>query len=334
MSFLDEQASGQIGIGEKANLGTLTRTRRKRKKGQRPQGTETYSLLPQNEFTDIVSSPTDITQVGIGQLLTAQGIPAAQVRNVFERYQDTGAAPIGDVGDVLYPQPEDDGDDDDDNDDDIETQTDPYIPDADPGLGEGNPLGGTSAFNSINDLVIAAQKAGLVKGKTGYESKDPEAGGYGFQATLPPTASKAYEDYTFGTGEGEGSMGAGTGGRGGPTLSGLTPTAIAALGLTGQISPSVSSFTPDAPPAAAPVAPPSVGTYGYSDTSGGDTDAEGSEGGADPGGMGSEPGGMSYSPAVDVGDGEEWGGINVADGGVITKSKAKNKNSFMSMKGK
>jgi hypothetical protein len=26
--------------------------------------------------------------------------------------------------------------------------------------------------------------------------------------------------------------------------------------------------------------------------------------------------------------------VNVADGGVITKSKAKNKNSFMSMKGK
>jgi len=129
MSFLDEQATGQIGIGEKASLGTLTRTRRKRKKGQRPQGTETYSLLPQNEFTDIVSSPTDITQVGIGQLLTAQGIPASQVKNVFERYQDTGAAPFGDVGDVLYPQPEDDGDDDDDNDDDIETQTDPYIPD-------------------------------------------------------------------------------------------------------------------------------------------------------------------------------------------------------------
>jgi hypothetical protein len=132
MSFLDEQASGQIGIGEKANLGTLTRTRRKRKKGQRPQGTETYSLLPQNEFTDIVSSPTDITQVGIGQLLTAQGIPASQVRNVFERYQDTGAAPIGDVGDVLYPQPEDDGDDESYADGDIETETDPYIPD--PGL--------------------------------------------------------------------------------------------------------------------------------------------------------------------------------------------------------
>ena len=85
MSFLDDQASGQIGIGEKANLSTLTRTKRKRKRGQRPQGTETYSLLPQNEFTDIVSSPTDIQQVGIGNLLTAQGASAADVQNVFER---------------------------------------------------------------------------------------------------------------------------------------------------------------------------------------------------------------------------------------------------------
>ena len=61
MSFLDDQASGQIGIGEKANLSTLTRTKRKRKRGQTPQGTETYSLLPQNEFTDIVSSPTAVS---------------------------------------------------------------------------------------------------------------------------------------------------------------------------------------------------------------------------------------------------------------------------------
>ena len=43
MSFLDDQATGQIGIGEKANLSTLTRRKRKRKKGQAPTGSETFS---------------------------------------------------------------------------------------------------------------------------------------------------------------------------------------------------------------------------------------------------------------------------------------------------
>ena len=32
MSFLDDQATGQIGIGEKASLSTLTRRKRKRKR--------------------------------------------------------------------------------------------------------------------------------------------------------------------------------------------------------------------------------------------------------------------------------------------------------------
>jgi hypothetical protein len=129
MSFLDEQASGQIGIGEKATLGTLTRRKRKRKKGQNPTGAETYSLMPQNEFSNIVSSPTDLAQVGIGNLLTAQGVTPGEVNNVFGKY--TSAAPIGTTADALYPQPVDDGDDDDD---DIEIGTDPIkVPDMDPG---------------------------------------------------------------------------------------------------------------------------------------------------------------------------------------------------------
>ena len=114
MSFLDEQATGQIGIGEKANLSTLTRRRRKRKKGQAPTGAETYSLMPQDEFSNIVSSPTDIQQVGIGNLLQAQGSSAGKVPNVFEEYKS--AAPIGSTIDAIYPQPDDDDEEDDDDD--------------------------------------------------------------------------------------------------------------------------------------------------------------------------------------------------------------------------
>jgi len=105
MSFLDDQATGQIGIGEKANLSTLTRRKRKRKKGQDPTGAETYSLMPQNEFSNIVSSPTDITQVGIGEKLQAQGTAASSVKNVFGDY--TSAAPIGTTLEAIYYQPPD-----------------------------------------------------------------------------------------------------------------------------------------------------------------------------------------------------------------------------------
>ena len=117
MSFLDEQATGQIGIGEKANLSTLTRRKRKRKKGQNPTGAETYSLMPQNEFSNIVSSPTDITQVGIGEKLQAQGTDASSVGNVFGDY--TSAAPIGTTLEAIYYEPPPDDDDDPGDDDDL-----------------------------------------------------------------------------------------------------------------------------------------------------------------------------------------------------------------------
>ena len=134
MSFLDDQATGQIGIGEKANLSTLTRRKRKRKKGQAPTGSETYSLMPQNEFSNIVSSPTDIQQVGIGNLLQAQGSSAGKVPNVFEEYKS--AAPIGSTIDAIYPQPEDDEEDDDEEED---AGTTDKLPDISPDTGFDDP---------------------------------------------------------------------------------------------------------------------------------------------------------------------------------------------------
>jgi len=328
MSFLDEQATGQIGIGEKASLGTLTRTRRKRKKGQRPQGTETYSLLPQNEFTDIVSSPTDITQVGIGQLLTAQGIPASQVKNVFERYQDTGAAPFGDVGDVLYPQPEDDGDV---NfiDDDIETQTDPYIPDADPGIGEGDPLGYGDPYNIPEDSLLG----GALNVFNDLTTKANETLGQ----VLP------YEPgFVGGEGIGTGPGGAAGSGMGGSSAGG----GAGGLGVFGQSEGAGTAQT-------VAVNAPSVDSgpgVGQGDGGGGSSAGVGGSGiaavsrggrqgysntGIDSGMFGEpsdpsipDPPSVSNQSVAEPGtEGPDF----FASGGTV---KSKNKNSFMSMKGK
>ena len=142
MSFLDEQATGQIGIGEKANLSTLTRRKRKRKKGQAPTGSETYSLMPQDEFSNIVSSPTDLQQVGIGNLLQAQGDSAGKVPNVFEEYDS--AAPLLGTKEAVYYQPPDEEEEEEEEEDLPSVENDPmrnfspdsniYDPDTQTGL--------------------------------------------------------------------------------------------------------------------------------------------------------------------------------------------------------
>lgn len=169
MSFLDEQATGQIGIGEKASLSTLTRRKRKQKKGQAPTGAETYSLMPQNEFSNIVSNPSDITQVGIGKKLQAQGTAAGDVPNVFEQYDS--AAPLLGTKEAVYYQPPPDDDDDPGDDDDLPSvEDDPYVPDFDSGIGEGeggydwgkpaeitNPVA-VAFINTLDDLTTKANE--------------------------------------------------------------------------------------------------------------------------------------------------------------------------------
>jgi len=310
MSFLDDQATGQIGIGEKANLSTLTRRKRKRKKGQAPTGSETYSLMPQNEFSNIVSSPTDIQQVGIGNLLQAQGDSAGKVPNVFEEYDS--AAPLLGTKEAVYYQPPPDEEEEEEEEDLPSVEDDPmrdFSPDTgidekgnpnyqDPFAtdAEGNPMApgatGLTFAQDMANLKISAQKF-FPFGKTGYETQDPETGGSGRMAPLPKGALEAYGNYGDAPEGGTtGASGQGTGGRGGPTLSGLTPDALDALGLTGEIDPGVSG----------------VGDSGGDGGDGGGGDAPGEP---------DAPGGA--------------GGWNLASGGTV---KAKNKNSFMSMKGK
>ena len=165
MSFLDDQATGQIGIGEKASLSTLTRRKRKRKRGQAPTGAETYSLLPQDEFSNLVSSPTDIQRVGIGNLLQAQGTAAGDVPNVFDEY--VSAAPRGTTLEAIYYQPPPDDDDDPGDDDDLPSvEDDPYIPSFDTGVDEpDNPNNPDNyAANPSKGEGVLADLKGFVEG--------------------------------------------------------------------------------------------------------------------------------------------------------------------------
>mgnify|MGYP003660341442 CR=1 FL=1 len=99
MSFLDNQTTtaGQIALGTKrADLGLLLPRTRQASRQQQTQG---YDILPSTAQTipGIVSTPTDITQVGVGEKLQQQGTTASQVTNVFEKYKDTGAGPLSSI---------------------------------------------------------------------------------------------------------------------------------------------------------------------------------------------------------------------------------------------
>ena len=309
MSFLDEQATAQIGIGEKATLGTLTRIARKLKKGQNPTGAETYSLMPQNEFSNIVSSPTDIAQVGIGNLLTAQGATPDEVNNVFGKY--TSAAPIGTTVEALYPKPVDDGDDDDD---DMEVGTDPIkVPDISPSTNIYDP-------STQTGKDFAAQEEAMNLGrytdsifsqgdKSGAKESMPiaqflEAVKLDLQNTIPGgSKGQAMRDSKFNFG-----------------FSGDINTAPTAAQINAaEFGPQGGGYgTPGAPGYTPPTA-----------QGGGGPSYSGPPSLSSPGGTGSG-GGDAAAPGSTPDDGY---GI-FASGGVITKSKAKNKNSFMSMKGK
>jgi len=109
MSFLDEDqaTAGQISLGTRQlGLDPLL-PRRRRRQAARQQQVSGYDILPSTmqPIPGVVSTPTDIAQVGVGQQLEQQGTTAAQVPNVFERYAETGAAPIGDFRQYLYPSP-------------------------------------------------------------------------------------------------------------------------------------------------------------------------------------------------------------------------------------
>jgi len=402
MSFLDDQATGQIGIGEKANLSTLTRRKRKRKKGQNPTGSETYSLMPQNEFSNIVSSPTDITQVGIGEKLQAQGTDASSVGNVFKDY--TSAAPLGTTLEAIYyqPPPEEEEEDEDlpdiaddpleipSHDSGADEEGNPHNPDTPQSvtamsamaqdlftglnLGIGKELGlqvsglfskGEMMTNVVVDLFTQAEAGKLTDRDGNKVSKDDiwsvfsqiddtRAGGTGGKDTtyedndpgrdndfevpevpeVPGATMPTLGPGGFGGGFGSSSFGSGSGttaGIGGPaSLGGIGAAASASIpGNDFSLGPSVGGGQ-------------SIGTGSLGPSVGTGSGGTGSGGGGQ-GGIGVAAGQAGGDPGVGEGGGgnggggggfDPTGGIDpsmLASGGTV---KDKNKNSFMSMKGK
>ena len=315
MSFLDDQATGQIGIGEKASLSTLTRRRRKRKRGQAPTGAETYSLLPQDEFSNLVSSPTDIQRVGIGNLLQAQGTAAGDVPNVFDEY--VSAAPRGTTLEAIYYQPPDDEDDPGDDDDLPSIEDDPYVPD--PGLPDfaddsyDNP-NYQDPFAPVPETTGTLGEAIFGAG-TGPRQDLGRSLGFNLSIGDPaediPEAVDPVSIFTPGGGAYPGGS------------SGMYPGASTqGVNAEGQVV-SATALPSASDQAAAALAAQNAADQGRIDPSISD-DAPSVPGGS--------PSGASAGGNFDVTGG--FGDYFNADGGVITKSKAKNKKSFMSMKGK
>ena len=310
MSFLDDQATGQIGIGEKASLSTLTRRKRKRKKGQNPTGAETYSLMPQNEFSNIVSSPTDITQVGIGEKLQAQGTDASSVGNVFGDY--TSAAPIGTTLEAIYYEPPPDDDDDPGDDDDLPSVEDDPLPDMDPGgvgdfSGYGQPgefgdPAAKDAYDSFGEMVAGVFDAA----KTGIDNTSRSlntAVSKGLFGEGTGARQDLGRSLGFGVGIGDVNYDIPTGQDG--MMPGSTQVGTSSIPSIGDQAAASEAAMESAGQDEAQIA-----VEGFNDPSVGD------------------PGGPAGPDISDMDPGF-W-----ASGGTVTKSKSKNKKSFMSMKGK
>jgi hypothetical protein len=305
MSFLDEDqaTAGRISLGtRRAGLESLLP--RRRRQTARQQQTSGYDILPSTmqPIPGVVSTPTDIAQVGVGpQLQQQQGTTAAQVPNVFEKYAETGAAPIGDFRQYLYPSPPTEEDEEEENDV-IEATNEKFAENF--GFDPYDPQTSEGQYNLSQQAAAetaAAQEASILGGRSLPFSQAAKA------AIADITGSRAYLDSVFNY-----------------SLTGdvnVTPTA--AQINESEFGPQGGGWgTAGAPGYTPPTAPQSAYTPvdPSADLSFGD---DGGDGGGD-GGTGFGSGGIEAAAAAGV----------FASGGIVTKSKTKNKTSFMSMKGK
>jgi len=326
MSFLDEDqaTAGRISLGtRRAGLESLLP--RRRRQTARQQQVSGYDILPSTmqPIPGVVSTPTDIARVGVdvSQQLQQQGTTAAQVPNVFERYAE-GAAPIGDFRQYLYPTspaPEDEEQNDLPEATDEEFAEnfgiDPYDPQTPMGqLYSDQEAAAEAAAGRLSNLysgldlgsktVLGLEAQGLFAGLTGKDSEAAIVGNIFDQAengTLTDAdGAKITVDDVWGH-FAEGPQAPPVGG-------GSGIAAIAAGGGRGGVQ---AAATGPAPATSTP-SDPSISVNDGGNGDGGD------------GGTGFGSGGIEAAAAAGV----------FASGGIVTKSKTKNKTSFMSMKGK
>ena len=388
MSFLDDETAtaGQISLGTRQlGLDPLLPRRRRRQAAQQQQAPG-YDILPSTmqPIPGVVSTPTDIAQVGVGQQLQQQGTTAAQVPNVFEKYAETGAAPIGDFRRYLYPTspaPEDEEQNDlieATNEEfagnfgidpyDLETPMGQFYSDQEAAMEQGQAyefsiLSGAGTGRTslpISQALKAgyeAAKYDLTGGKSGrpYNESllnyainldvnkpvdlDTEAGAKDAAAkfgitvdegsgaatgpapalTTPAGAKDAAAMYGITVDEGSG---AATGPA--PVAPVATPDDLSLESGLGSISVGNGGGAATGPAPATSTPPSSQPFVGYDP--GIDPSISVGDGGGD--------GGDAAAPSTDF---DPTGGIDpniFASGGIVTKSKTKNKTSFMSMKGK
>ena len=196
MSFLDEDqaTAGRISLGtRRAGLESLLP--RRRRQTARQQQVSGYDILPSTmqPIPGVVSTPTDIARVGVdvSQQLQQQGTTAAQVPNVFERYAETGAAPIGDFRQYLYPSPPTEEDEEEENDV-IEATNEEFAENF--GIDPYDPQTSEGQYNLSQQAAAetaAAQEASILGGRSLPLSQAARA----FVADI--TGSRAYLDSVF-----------------------------------------------------------------------------------------------------------------------------------------
>jgi len=261
----------------------------------------------------VVSTPTDIARVGVdvSQQLQQQGTTAAQVPNVFERYAETGAAPIGDFRQYLYPSPPTEEDEEEENDV-IEATNEEFAENF--GIDPYDPQTSEGQYNLSQQAAAetaAAQEASILGGRSLPLSQAARA----FVADI--TGNRAYLDSVFNyslTGDVNTP----------PTAAQINESEFGPQG-GGYGSAGAPGYTPPTAPQSAytPVDPSADLSFGDDGGGGGD----GAPGDAALGGI---------SAADVAAGGGEGGTYGFKEGGLVSRANGGqvDKNSFISMKGK
>jgi len=111
MAVSNRAAAGKINIGDaRAGLDILTSVPTEEEEDSKGR-TQTYSLLPQNKFSNVITPSANIAKVGVevGNTLNAQGTAASDVSNVFEDYFKDGSPSLearGNLPDTVYRVPQ------------------------------------------------------------------------------------------------------------------------------------------------------------------------------------------------------------------------------------